>query len=220
MRQQSFDDLSRPLHDVTFVVIDLETTGCSPAQSAITEVGAVKLRGGECLGTYQTLVDPREGIPPEITYLTGITTAMVLHAPRIEAVLPSLLEFMGDAVIVGHNVRFDLSFLAAALRAADRPRLANRWVDTCALARRLVGDEVPNCKLSTLARHLRVGHQPTHRAFDDALATGEVLHCLLERAGRLGVLALDDLLDLPTVEGHPMVAKLRLVADLPRRPGV
>ena len=220
MTQRSFDDLGTPLQDVTFVVVDLETTGCSPGRSAITEVGAVKLRGGECLGTFQTLVDPGHGIPPEITYLTGITEAMVVDAPRIEAVLPAFLEFLGDAVVVGHNVRFDLGFLAAALRAADRPSLGNRSVDTCALARRLVADEVPNCRLSTLARHLRVGHQPTHRALDDALATGEVLHCLLERAGRLGVLALDDLLDLPTVRGHPMVAKLRLVADLPRRPGV
>ncbi|MFP5377689.1 MAG: DEDD exonuclease domain-containing protein [Acidimicrobiia bacterium] len=219
-RQRSFDDLGTPLYDVTFVVVDLETTGCAPGRAAITEVGAVKLRGGESLGRFQTLVDPGQGIPPEITYLTGITTAMVADAPRIDAVLPSLLEFVGDAVIVGHNVRFDLAFLDAALVAGGRERLANRWVDTCALARRLVADEVPNCRLSTLARHLRVGHQPTHRALDDALATGEVLHCLLERAGRLGVLALDDLLELPTVRGHPMVAKLGLVAGLPRAPGV
>ena len=218
--QRSFDDLGTPLFGVTFVVLDLETTGCSPAQSAITEVGAVKLRGGECLGTFQTLVDPGQGIPPEITYLTGITTAMVTDAPPIGAVLPSFLEFVGDAVIVGHNVRFDLGFLAAALAATGRPCLTNRWVDTCALARRLVADEVPNARLSTLAGHFRVRHQPTHRALDDALATGEVLHCLLERAGRLGVLALDDLLELPTVRGHPMVAKLKLVAHLPRSPGV
>ncbi|HVM05296.1 MAG TPA: DEDD exonuclease domain-containing protein [Acidimicrobiales bacterium] len=218
--QRSFDDLGTPLFGVTFVVLDLETTGCVPGRCAITEVGAVKLRGGECLGTFQTLVDPEQGIPPEITYLTGITTSMVTDAPRIGAVLPSFLEFLGDAVIVGHNVRFDLSFLNAALAATGRPRLANRSVDTCALARRLVGDEVPNAQLSTLSRHFRVRHQPTHRALDDALATGEVLHCLLERAGRLGVLALDDLLELPTVKGHPMVAKLKLAADLPRSPGV
>ena len=218
--QRSFDDLGAPLHTVTFVVVDLETTGCVPGRSAITEIGAVKLRGGECLGTFQTLVDPGQGIPPEITYLTGITQSMVVAAPRIEAVLPSFLEFLGDAVVVGHNVRFDLGFLAAALRATERPRLGNRWVDTCALARRLVAEDVPNCKLSTLARHFRVGHLPTHRALDDALATGEVLHGLLERAGRLGVLALDDLLELPTVKGHPMVVKLRLAADLPRLPGV
>ncbi|HVF76339.1 MAG TPA: DEDD exonuclease domain-containing protein [Acidimicrobiales bacterium] len=218
--QRSFDDLGTPLAEVTFVVVDLETTGGSPANCAITEIGAVKLRGGECLGTLQTLVNPDLPIPPEITYLTGITQAMVLPAPRIDSVLPSFQEFCRDAVIVGHNIRFDLSFLNAALAAASRPKLANRSVDTCALARRLVRDEVPNCKLSTLAQHFRVAHKPTHRALDDALATGEVLHALLERAGSLGVLALDDLLELPTVKGHPMVAKLPLAAALPRKPGV
>jgi DNA polymerase-3 subunit epsilon len=218
--QRSFDDLGTPLAEVTFVVVDLETTGGSPAHDAVTEVGAVKLRGGVCLGTFQTLVNPGLAIPPAITYLTGITQAMVLPAPRIEAVLPSLLEFCRDAVVVGHNVRFDLGFLNAALAAAGRPRLANRVVDTCGLARRLVRDEVRDCKLATLAQHFRLGHRPTHRALDDALATGEVLHCLLERAGSLGVLALDDLLELTTVQGHPMVGKLRLAADLPRKPGV
>src|SRR5687767_3404132 len=183
--------MGTPLADVTFVVVDLETTGASPTDCGVTEVGAVKLRGGECLGTFQTLVNPGLLIPPQITYLTGITQAMVLPAPRIAAVLPSFLEFCRDAVVVGHNVRFDLGFLNAALRDAGRPRLDNRFVDTCALARRLVRDEVPDCRLGTLAAHFRVSHRPTHRALDDALATGEVLHALLERAGRLGVLALD-----------------------------
>src|SRR6478736_3264319 len=114
-RQRSFDDLGTPLFDVTFCVIDLETTGGSSERCGITEIGAVKMRGGECLGTFQTLVNPGAAIPPEITVLTGITQAMVLPAPRIETVLPSLLEFVGDAVIVGHNVRFDIGFLQAAL---------------------------------------------------------------------------------------------------------
>ena len=113
--QLSLDDLGTPLPGVTFCVIDLETTGGSAETCAITEIGAVKFRGGECIGTFQTLVNPGCAIPPEITILTGITQSMVLPAPRIEAVLPSLLEFIGDAVIVGHNVRFDVSFLQAAL---------------------------------------------------------------------------------------------------------
>jgi DNA polymerase III subunit epsilon len=218
--QRSFDDLGTPLREVTFCVVDLETTGGSPVDCAITEIGAVKLRGGECLGTFQTLVNPGQAIPPQITVLTGITQAMVSPAPRIEAVLPSLLEFMAGTVVVGHNVRFDLGFLQAALARHEHPRLANPWVDTCALARRLVRDEVPNCKLGTLAERLRLPHRPNHRALDDALATADLLHLLLERAGRLGVLGLDDLLELPTVKGHPQLAKLRLTDGLPRRPGV
>src|SRR5688500_4376816 len=103
--QRSFDDLGTPLHQVTFCVVDLETTGGSPASCAITEVGAVKLRGGECLGTFQTLVNPGGPIPPAITVLTGITEAMVLPAPSVATVLPPLLEFLSGTVLVGHNVR-------------------------------------------------------------------------------------------------------------------
>jgi DNA polymerase-3 subunit epsilon len=218
--QRSFDDLGTPLSEVTFVVIDLETTGASPDSCAITEVGALKLRGGECLGTLETLVNPGVPIPPEITYLTGINEAMVLPAPLIEAVLPALLEFIGGAVIVGHNVRFDLSFLNAALGHYGYPALRNSCVDTCALARRLVREEVPNCRLGTLAAHFRTARRPNHRAFADAAATGELLHCLLERAGTLGVLGLDDLLELPTIQAHPQLGKLKLTSSLPRRPGV
>ncbi|HEX4979297.1 MAG TPA: DEDD exonuclease domain-containing protein [Acidimicrobiales bacterium] len=218
--QRSFDDLGTPLADVTFVVIDLETTGGSPQRCGVTEVGAVKYRGGQCLGTFQTLVDPGVSIPPEIVYLTGITDVMVTAAPPMAAVLPHLLEFVGSAVVVGHNVRFDLSFLQEHLRRAGYPKLRNPAVDTCALARRLVREEVPNCTLATLSRHFRTAVEPCHRALDDAKATAEVLHCLLERAGSLGVLALDDLLALPKTAAHPQVAKLPWVARLPRAPGV
>ena len=134
--------------------------------------------------------------------------------------LPAFLEFAGDAVLVGHNVRFDMSFLQAAMTATGRPRITNRVIDTCALARRLVSDEVPNCRLSTLAAHFRTNHKPTHRALDDTLATAELLHSLLERAGTMGVTALDDLIDLPSVKGHPQLSKMRLTAGLPRAPGV
>jgi DNA polymerase-3 subunit epsilon len=209
-----------PLSATTFVVVDLETTGGSPGDDRITEVGAVKVRGGEVLGTFATLVNPGRAIPPTITVLTGISESMVVRAPRIEGVLPALAEFVGDAVVVGHNVAFDVGFLRAALERDGRPALANPTVDTVPLARRLLGEEVPNCKLSTLASRLRLPHQPSHRALDDALATCDLLHVLLERAGSLGVTTLDDLLTLPRLAAHPQAAKLRLTERLPRRPGV
>jgi DNA polymerase-3 subunit epsilon len=218
--QRSFDDLGTPLYDVTFCVLDLETTGASPTECGITEIGAVKLQGGECLGTFQTLVDPGCAIPPPVTVVTGITEAMVLPAPPIEAVLPTLLEFIGGTVIVGHNIRFDLAFLAAALDRAGYGRLANTSIDTCKLARRLVRDEVPDCRLGTLASRFGLAHRPTHRALSDALATADLLHVLLERAGSLGVTGLDDLLTMPTIDGHPQAGKLRLTNGLPRAPGV
>ena len=218
--QRSFDDLGTPLHDVTFCVIDIETTGGSAQDGGITEIGAVKVRGGECLGTFQTMVNPGLLIPPTITMLTGITQAMVMQAPRIEAVLPALVEFTAGTVLVGHNVRYDLGYLNLALERGGYPRFSNQSVDTCALARRLVRDEVPNIKLGTLASRFRLDHQPNHRALDDALATADLLHLLIGRAATLGVMGLDDLIALPKLGNHPQVTKLKFTNDLPRSPGV
>jgi DNA polymerase-3 subunit epsilon len=218
--QRSFEDLGTPLSQVTFCVVDLETTGGNRSDDLITEIGAVKLQGGECLGTFQTLVNPGRAIPPKVTILTGLSDALVATAPRIESVLPSLLEFIGDSVIVGHNIGFDVAFIRNALERSGRPRLEGTFVDTVALARRLVRDEVPNCRLGTLASRLRLDHQPSHRALDDALATADLLHFLIERASGLGVLGLDDLVALSKLAGHPQAAKLKLTSGLPRTSGV
>lgn len=218
--QQSFDDLGTPLFDVGFCVVDLETTGGSPAGAEITEIGAVKVRRGEVVGTFQTLVNPGTSIPAGIVILTGITQAMVVKAPPIEAVLPAFLEFCRDDVVVGHNVRFDLGFLNAACNGLGYGRLTNRSVDTVALARRLIRPEVRNLRLATLAGHLRSPVTPTHRALDDALATMHVFHALLERAGTIGVTALEDLLALPRAKGSAYYGKITLARDLPRHSGV
>lgn len=218
--QRSFDDLGTPLVEVTFCVIDLETTGGDPAADAITEIGAVRVRGGETLATLQTLVNPGRTVPAHITLLTGIHDGMVATAPRIEEVLGTLVDFIGDAVIVGHNVGFDLGFLAAALARDGRAPLTNLRVDTVALARRLLRDQVPNCRLGTLAERLGLPHRPSHRALDDALATADLLHLLIERSGRLGVTGLDDLRALPALAGSAAVHKLHLTNRLPRTPGV
>ena len=220
MMQRSFDDLGVPLHDVVFCVLDLETTGGNRNDDSITEVGAIKVCGGESLGTFQTLVNPGRAIPPQITMLTGLSDALVATAPRIESVLPSLIDFIGDAVIVGHNVGFDMGFLRAAFQRAGRTPLSGTVVDTVALARRLVRDEVPDCRLGTLASRFRLDHRPSHRALDDALATADLLHLLIERASGLGVLGLDDLVALSKLAGHPQAAKLKMTSDLPRTPGV
>jgi len=217
-RPEPLDAPDTPLSGVTFVVLDLETTGTVPGQSRIIEVAAAKFRGGECLGTFQTLVNPGCGVPPFIVALTGITEALVVPAPSIDEVLPALLEFIGGAVLVGHNLRFDTAFLDADLIARGRPRLVNARVDTLTLARRLIRDEVPDCRLATLAARFRTEVRPTHRALDDVLATAEVLHALFERAAGYGVLALDDLLGLPA---SPLaLRKLPLLAGLPRAAGV
>lgn len=218
--QRTFDELGTPLHDVTFCVIDLETTGTNRELDMITEIGAVKVRGGQCVGTFQTLVNPGRAISPQITMLTGLCDTVVASAPRIEAVLGSLIEFVGDSVIVGHNVGFDVGFLRAACLRADRPALDGQVIDTVALARRLVRNEVPDCKLATLAARFHLDHRPSHRALDDALATADLLHLLIERAAGMGVLGLDDLVMLSKLAGHPQASKLKMTTDLPRSPGV
>jgi DNA polymerase-3 subunit epsilon len=218
--QTSIDDFGTPLHEVTFCVLDIETTGTNRGGDGITEIGVVKVRAGEHLGTMATLVNPGRAITPTITVLTGITDSMVAAAPRIETVLPTLQEFIGDAVIVGHNVGFDMGFINTALRRSGREPFRNTIVDTLPLARRLVRDEVPDCRLGTLAQRFRLSHRPTHRALDDALATTELLHLLLERSAGFGVLGLDDLVALPSMGAHPQAGKLTLTHQLPRSPGV
>lgn len=218
--QRSFTDLGQPLVDTTFTVLDFETTGGSPSNDVITEVGAIKVCGGRDLGTFATLVNPGRAIPPTITVLTGITNSSVAKAPRIESVLGSLVDFIGESVLVAHNLRFDLGFLNAALERDGRPTLSPQTVDTVALSRRLLGGEMPNCKLSTLAKRLSLPNQPSHRALQDALATADLLHVLMERAAAYGVTGIEDLASLPKMANHPQAAKLRLTERLPKCPGV
>jgi len=180
------------LSTATFVVLDLETTGASPKVGAgITEIGAVKVRGGEVIGIFESFINPGESIPSYITALTGITDDMVLNAPPIEMVLPSLLEFLGhenETVVVAHNAPFDLGFLKAAAQTHEYPWPKYQVLDTVKLARHLLTrDEVYDCKLSTLAQFFETPIQPTHRALDDAHSTVAVLHGLFERLGSFEV---------------------------------
>ncbi|CAA9214342.1 MAG: DNA polymerase III epsilon subunit [uncultured Blastococcus sp.] len=219
--QVAIEELGSPLADVTFVVVDLETTGGSPKDSAITEIGAVRIRGGVVLGEFQTLVDPGCEIPPYISVLTGITSMMVAAAPRIGTVLPSFLEFARDAVLVAHNAPFDIGFLKAACAETGIAWPAAASVDTAVLARRLLSrDEVPNCKLATLAPYFSATTSPTHRALDDARATVDVLHGLFERLGPLGITTLEELTGL-TRQVDPERRRKRHLADgVPHGPGV
>ncbi|MGI8334076.1 DEDD exonuclease domain-containing protein [Actinomadura scrupuli] len=219
--QGTLDDLGTPLADVTFVVVDLETTGGSPAESAITEIGAVKVRGGVHLGDLGTLVDPGMPIPPFITVLTGITQQMVVRAPTMETVLPAFLEFARGCVLVAHNAPFDIGFLRAACTRQGYPWPAFPVVDTADLARRvLTRDEVPNHKLATLARFFRSSTEPVHRALADARATVDVLHGLIERLGSFGVASLEELKSFAKAPTPEQQAKRHLADGLPGEPGV
>jgi len=219
--QPSFEDLGTPLRDVTFVVVDLETTGGRAADAGITEIGAVKVRGGEVLGELQSLVNPGHPVPAFVARLTGITSAMVATAPPIELVLPSFLEFARDAVLVAHNAPFDVGFLRAACDRLGYPWPGFRVVDTVPLARRVVTrDEAPNHKLSTLAALFRARVTPEHRALADARATVDVLHAILERLAPLGITHLEDLAGAADPVPEDVRRKRTLADGLPEAPGV
>ncbi|GIF68165.1 DNA polymerase III subunit epsilon [Asanoa ishikariensis] len=209
------------LRDTTFVVVDLETTGGAPDGGGITEIGAVKVRGGDELGVLATLINPGQPIPPFITVLTGITEAMVLPAPRIEEVLPPFLEFIAGAVLVAHNAPYDVGFLKAACAKFGYTWPNPRVLDTAALARRvLIRDEVPNRKLGTLAAHFRTARQPTHRALDDALATVDVLHAMIGRLGSHNVTTVGDAIEFQKAVTPTQRRKRHLAEGLPHGPGV
>jgi len=181
----------------------------------------VKVRGGEVLGEFATLVDPGRSIPPQIVALTGITSTMVYDAPRIDAVLPSFLEFSRGAVLVAHNAGFDIGFLRAATERNHLPWPKPPVLCTVRLARRvLTRDEAPSVRLSALAQLFGASTTPTHRALDDARATVDVLHALIERVGNQGVHTYTELRSyLPDVTPAQR-SKRHLARALPRNPGV
>ncbi|WP_425956877.1 DEDD exonuclease domain-containing protein [Xylanimonas sp. McL0601] len=219
--QPSFEELGTPLHDVTFVVVDLETTGTRTTDSGITEIGAVKVRGGEVLGEFQSLVNPGREVPAFVARLTGITTAMVATAPAIDLVLPSFLEWAHGSVLVAHNAPFDVGFLKAAASGLGYPWPGFAVVDTVPLARRVVlRDEAPNHKLSTLANLFHAQVVPEHRALADARATVDVLHGLLDRLGAMGVTHLEDLATAADPVPPDVRRKRHLADGLPEAPGV
>ncbi|HET8717424.1 MAG TPA: DEDD exonuclease domain-containing protein, partial [Nocardioidaceae bacterium] len=220
--QRSFDELGRSLREVTFCVVDLETTGGSAqGGSMITEIGAVKVRGGEVLGEFQTLVNPAQAIPAFIAVLTGITDSMVATAPSIEQVLPQFLEFAQGCVLVAHNAPFDVGFLKHFAAEQQRPWPAFEVVDTARLARRVITrDDAPNCKLSSLARLFDAETTPNHRALSDARATVDVLHGLMARLGGLGVHTLEELQTFSSRVSQAQRKKRHLAEQLPHAPGV
>lgn len=174
------DDLRKPVEnpqgqslDSTYVVFDLETTGFSPVENKIIEIGAVKVENGEIIQEkFSTFVNPEVPIPFRIEELTSISDNMVLDAPTIEKILPEFLKFCEGAVMVAHNASFDMSFIEENCR---RQGLAREFtsVDTVELARFLL-PHLHNAKLDTVAKALNVSLENHHRAVDDAGCTAEI----------------------------------------------
>lgn len=223
--QASLLQMGTPLEQVTFVVVDLETTGAQPGPDAITEFGAVRVRGGEILDEFGSLANPGTAVPAYITMLTGITTSMVASAPPLEEVLGDFMSWARldepDTVIVAHNARFDVSHLRSAAGAFGFDWPSVRVLDTLKLTRKAWSrNDVANHKLSTLARFVGAQTTPTHRALDDARATVDVLYAALEKVALQGLTHMEDLTSACDPVPASRRAKATMAADLPQAPGV
>ncbi len=214
------------LDAVSFVVVDTETTGAR-ADDRIIELAAVRVQGGRIVDRFATLINPGRSVPPFITRLTGITTAMLVRQPLADEVLPDFLKFLGDGVLVAHNLAFDRKMLEAELRRLGLPGLNNPTLCTLRLARRLLPG-LPASGLDGLIRFYQIPVARRHRALGDAEATAQVLLHLLEEAQRqYGINTLEALLAFqhrryPRHKKASPLVRLRetLLPRLPEAPGV
>jgi DNA polymerase-3 subunit epsilon len=208
---------SLALGEAPYVIFDVETTGSAAGKGdAITEIGALRLVGGEVVDQFSTLVNPGRPIDPFVVRLTGITDRMVSDAPSISEVMPRFEEFVEGCVLVGHNVHFDCSFVTAARGGSPLP---NAVLDTLKLARCLVPG-LKRYRLSALVSHFGVRQAPNHRALSDAAATTEVFRRLLKLLGSAGVKSVGEALTIRGGRGRIKPQKQHLASGVPNTPGV
>lgn len=208
------------LREASYCVVDLETTGGMPGRSKITEIGAVRIRGGVVEDRFHTLVDPGHEIPAPIMRITGITNDMLVGQPRIDEVIERFATFVGDDVMVAHNAPFDLRFLNYERHRVSTRYFTQPWLDTLVMARRLLRRRVSRFNLATLAEWADTAVRPIHRALADAEATAEVLTRLLDLLVDRGVTTLERAVTFGQTGGARHAHKLALADGLPQRAGV
>ncbi|MGH2494377.1 MAG: exonuclease domain-containing protein [Ktedonobacteraceae bacterium] len=181
----------RSLSEIEFVVLDTETTGLRPGSHRVIEIAGVRIRGGEVLGSFQTLLNPGTRLPSFIVQFTGINQEMVNKAPKAAEIFPDFLNFIDGAILVGHNVGFDLGFLSyeARLLGLDFPI---DGLDTIPLARRFL-PALRRFKLDNVADHLKIATANRHRALGDARVTAAVFIKLIALAQEQGIQTLGHL---------------------------
>jgi DNA polymerase-3 subunit epsilon len=189
-----------PLADVRFCVFDLETTGGAPPEHRVTEIAAYRIEGLKITAEYATLVNPQRGIPSFITKLTGIDAKLVKDKPPCREVLPALMEFMADSVLVAHHSQFDRKFLENELYLAKMGPLDHGDLCTSKLARRIL-PWLPSKSLGSLAHFFGIPVNGRHRAGGDAHATGELLLILLDYLQYKGLSTLEQVLHYQQADG-------------------
>ena len=215
---RTVDLASLPLDDAPYVVFDLETTGSSTREGAITEIGALKVVRGQVVDEFATLVNPGRPIDPFVVRLTGITDRMVAGAPDVAEAMPRFEGFVEGCVLVGHNVQFDCSFVAAAREAVGLAPLPNPVLDTLRLARSLVPG-LKRYRLSSLVSHFGVRAAPNHRALADAAATTGVFLKILELSSSAGIHSVGEAAAVRS-KSRVEPQKKHLAEHLPKRPGI
>ena len=182
-----------------YTVVDIETTGLSKHMHQITEIAAARVRNGEIVEQYETLVNPEVRIPSFITKLTGISDAMVKNAPTISKVLPEFVNFVGRDVFVAHNATFDYGFLEHNARVQGH-RLENERLCTRKLANRLF-PELPRKRLGDLCSHLNIRNVQAHRAMGDVQATALVFNEMLAILQSRGISEMSSVLKFERTSG-------------------
>jgi len=231
--------MGTPIYDTTFIVCDVETTGMSSDYNRITEIGLIKIYNGEVIDKFTSLVNPKQHIPSQITYLTGITNEDVMDKPTFEELSPKIYNFIHDKshlsnsldstlLFTGHNVAFDYNFIRKSFeRTGENYNLNLRTVCTCKLARRLL-KKLKSKSLYNIAEYFEIKADNYHRAFDDTLITSKVLLRFLE--------ILNEEYELETTEEilrfqntkiytalnkSPILKRIKAnIKDFPRQPGV
>lgn len=211
-----------------FIAVDVETTGLKPSRNKIIEIALLRYRNGVLERRYESLLNPGRKIPEFITRLTTIRNEDIEDAPVFGDVAQDVLEFIGEDVLIGHNVGFDIGFINAELDRVDKPLMVNERLDTMGLAMRLLR-EVRKPSLDHVAAAVGLQPRGVHRAGGDARLTAEVAMRLMEEAARQGVASVDRLKSVGFVPksaaeedfGRARVVMDRsLAANLPKKPGV
>ena len=192
----------RPKFDDEIVVFDIETTGLSVLNCKITEIGAVKIKGGKVLDRFNTFVNPEVPIPEEIVGLTGITNEMVADAPLFPEAIASFLSFVGEDMLVAHNANFDIGFIRHFAEEAGLP-FTNTYMDTLALSRFLNSD-LKSHKLDVLAKYYELGEFNHHRACDDAEMLAHILFAMIKKMSESDMRGFEDLHNEMLAKADPL----------------
>lgn len=193
--------------DAPVVALDVETTGLNTRQDRIIEVGAVRIKGGEIIETFESMVNPGVPLPQEIIRITGITDQMLIDAPSVAQVLPRLMDFIGDCPVAAHNAKFDGGMLNSELARIGRQYDAP-LIDTLVMAQKLY-PSLSRYRLASVCKHLGVSLKNAHRAVHDAKATAECLAIMLHQLKERGIETLDDI--DKTVSGYAKTNRMHVV---------